>query len=261
MSGEKKRLSRGDCMLMAMGLLLVAAIIYIALTGGGSAKAIDNAADVMWDYIDEKYPDIDAVNHGEKPEHLGANAYSLLVSDADCSDIYFYVSYTNGNIEDDYYYRVTEMTNTLLRLEGEMGEYFCTLMIASDTDIVRAEVTFSPRVRNDIPNTIYPGVEFDPTFPIYRGSTLTLVCSATEDMNIIAALIGKAHRIAEENGIAFSEYTVYGMESESVHSLEVAGITAEIAESDVLCEVLEAALAGQTDVSGTDAEGVSVKLY
>ncbi len=248
-------------MLMAMGLLLVAAIIYIALTTGGSAKAVNNAAEKMWAYIDEKYPNIAVANHGEKPEHLGAGCYSLLVSDTDCSDIYFYVSYTNDNITDDYYYRVSKMTNTLLRLEGEMGEYFGTLLTASGTDIVRTEVTFSPRVRNDIPDTIYHGVEFDPSHPIFRGSTLTVICSATEDMDEIAKLIRKAHRIAEENGIAFSEYNVYGTKNGSVYTLEITGITAEIAESEELSDVLTAALEGYANVSYTDIEEVDVRIY
>ncbi len=248
-------------MLIAMGILLVAAIIYLALTSGGSAKAVGSAADKMWAYIDENYPRLNIANYGESPEHLGANSYSLLVSDADCGDICFYVTYTNGNITDDYDYRVSKMSNTLLRLEWEMGGYFGNLLRASDTDIIRAEVTFPPRVRNDIPDSIYLGVEFDPTHPIFRGSTLVLVCEATEDMDAVAELIEKAHAAAKSHGILFYDYSVYGMESGDVYMMEIGGITAEAVEKGQLREILTSVMTGNITVSESDIEGITVKLY
>lgn len=257
----EKRLSRGDCMLIAMGLLLIAAIIYIALTAGGSAKATNEATEKIWAYIDENYPDITVENYGEAPKHIGAGSYSLLVSDADCCDVSFYVSYTNGNITDDYYHRVSEMTNTLLRLESSMGEYFGALMKALDTDIVRTEAAFPPRVRNDIPDSIYLGVSFDPAHPIYRGSTLTIVCKASKDMKIAAELIRKARAIAEENGILFSCYEVYGIESSGAYSLEITGIDADTADDENLSDILSSVLTGNITVSESDIEGISVRVH
>ncbi len=248
-------------MLIAMGVLLLCAILYIAMTSGGSAKAVAEAGESMWAYIDEAYPEINVKNHGQKPEHTGAVSYSLLVSDADCEDIYFYVSYTNGNIADDYYYRVTEMNNTLLRLERSMGEYMSEVLIESGTDILRAEVTFPPRVRNDIPPSIYLGVSFEPAHPIFRGSTLILICRATDDMGSVAAVIEKAHAVALEEGVLFSYYSVYGMESENVYMLEIDGITAEAIESGRLCDILTSALTGEATVSESDLEGVFAGVY
>ena len=248
-------------MLIAMGVFLVAAIVWISLTAGGSAAAVDNAAGVMWDYIDENYPDVHVINHGEKPEYLGAASYSLLVSDGDCGDICFRVLYTDGNISDDYYHKVTKKTNILLRLEKEMGAHMGMLMLMSDCDILRTEVTFPPRVRNDIPESIYPGVEFDPSHPIYRGSTLMIICYATDDMARISETVEKAHGIASENGIMFSYYSVYGMESDDVYMLEIDGIRAEAVESGYLTEILISALTGEYTVSDSDLEGVFAGIY
>ncbi len=251
-------MGRSDAMLIVMGLLLTAAIICTALTSGGSEKAINRAADKMWEYIDSRYADIRVKNHGEKPVCTGAFSYSLLVSDSDCEDIYFYVVYTNGNISDDYNHRVTKLTNTFLRLEEEMGEHYRVLLTASGSDISDALVTLPPRVRNDIPDSIYTGVKFDPTHPIFRGSTLTLLCSATDDMEYAAHLIKKAHAIAEENGTVFSQYCLYGTESGEAYSLEIEGVTPETAESERLSEILRNALSGKTDASASD---ISVGVY
>lgn len=239
-------------MLIAMGLLLIIAIIYAAFTSGGSIRSRREAGEKMWAYIDERYPDINIENHGREPEYTDAHSYSLVVSDADCSDIFFYVSYTNGNITDDYYYRVDKMTNTLIRLEGEMGDYLCDKLVVSGCDIISAEITFSPRVRNDIPDTIYPGVELDPKHPIFRGSTLTIVCRADRDMEKIGEIIKKTHYVAMENDLHCAEYCVYGLEGENARSLEITGITPEIAESESLIEILSEASKGTLTVSGTD---------
>ncbi len=255
---EKRHLSRTDAALIAMGILLAAAIIFASFTYGGSAKARNRATKAIWEYIDENYPDVNVKNHGEKPQYLGAGSYSLMVSDSDCEDVYFYVIYTGGNITDDYYYKVEKMTNTLLRLEKEMGNYFAGLMTASGSDIKGAEVTFSPRVRNDIPDSIYIGAEFDSAHPIYRGSTLTILCKETEDIQRIAELIKKARIIAKEQKILFSEYAVYGVDSENSHILEVNGVTAELAESDTLADILERSINTEENISESD---VYVRIY
>lgn len=239
-------------MLIAMGLLLVLAIIYAAVNSGGSIRSRREAGEKMWAYIDERYGDINIEGYGREPEYLGADSYSLLVSDSDCEDIFFYVSYTNGNIADDYYYRVDKMTNTLTRLEGEMGDYLREKLVVSGCDIIRAEITFSPRVRNDIPDTVCPGVELDPNHPIFRGSTLTIVCRADRDMDKIGEIIKKTHFVALENNLICSEYCVYGLEGENARSLEISGITPEIAESERLGDVLREASEGTLTISDTD---------
>ncbi len=241
-----------------MGLLLAVAVLAVSMTVGGSRGETERAAEIMWSYIDEKYPEVSPKNYGKMPEYMGG-VYCLSVSDTDCIDVCFDIIYTNGNIHDNYYYRVSQMTNTLHRLEKEMGEYFGSKMTESDSDILWAEVTLPPRARNDIPSDIFSGVELDPTHPIFRSSKLTLVCYATEDMNAMAALIGRAHSLAEENGILFSEYSVYGLANGSVYNVEISGVTAELAENAELGALLEAAL--DEKVSGSDIEGVSVKLY
>lgn len=255
---NKNRALRRYSFLVIMGLLLVAAILFAALTVGGSRSETERASEMMWKYIDEKYPEVNPENHGAIPEYSGG-CYSLSVTDSACADICFKVVYTNGNIVDDYYYKVEKMTNTLLRLENEMGEYFGNIMTESNSDLIWAEVTFPPRVRNDIPSDIYPGVELDPTHPIFRDSTLTLVCLATDNMNTVAALINKAHSLATDNGILFSEYSVYGLQSGSLYSLEISGVTADLAENAELGALLERAL--EENVSESDIGVISVKLY
>ncbi len=258
MSSEKTRFSRSSAALIFMGVLLAAVILYTALSTGGSAKAIDKAADKIWQYIDSRYAHLNIMEHGKKPVYIGAGTYTLLAEDADCEDIYFYVTCTNGKITDDYSFRVNEMTNTLLRLEKEMGEYFEGILEASCTDIISVEVTFPPRVRNDIPDSVYPGAKFDPTLPIYRGSTMTLVCSATDDMQHIAKLIGKAHTAAADNGTLISSYDVYGVENGGIYTLEIIGVDADTASSEHLPDILSDALEGNHSISTSD---ISVCIY
>lgn len=258
MKTENKRLEKRFIIIIIMSVLLTAAIVYASLMHGGSERNILRVSDRIWEYIDSTYTDINVKNHGEKPVFTGDFSYSLLVSDSDCEDICFYVFYTNGNITDDYYYRVTKKINTLLRLEEEMGEYYKDILTVSESDISDVQITLPPRAKNDIPDSIYIGVEFDPTHPIYRGSTLTLVCKATYDMEHISALIKEAHAAAEEVGTVFSEYCVYGVESDEAFSLEIDGVTPDAAESEKLSELLAELLNGESYTSTSD---ISVSIY
>ncbi len=221
-----------------LALFIAAFLLFItnSLVGNPISAAI--AKNAIKDYVNRNYANLH-LTMSNAAYNFKFGEYLIHASSSSSTDTNFTIYYRrNGNIYDDYAYRVTEKGNTQRRMEEEYSALVKSLLSSLDdlqqntSMVLLSEKNYNPsKLQLDMPfdRALFPDAEI----------TIRVDLKDTSLSNI-ARILEEAYQLLHQNGCSFQQYHLFSQSNGILVMIDQ--ITPDMIENGNLTELLQNAL-------------------
>ncbi len=221
-----------------LALFIAVFLLYTANSLVGNPISAAIAKNAIKDYVNRNYANLH-LTISNATYNFKFGEYFIHASSSNSTDTNFTIYYRrNGNIYDDYVYRVIEKGNTQRRMEEEYSALVKSLLSSLDdlqqntSMVLLSEKNYNPsKLQLDMPfdRALFPDAEI----------TIRLDLKDTSLSNI-TRILEESYQLLHQNGCSFQQYHLFSQSNGTLVMIDQ--ITPAMIESGNLMKLLQNAL-------------------